>query len=283
MKIAVTAVSGKLGAAIAKQLIRDLGADQVVGLARNPKKANLLGIEVRPGDYNKYEDLEKSLTGVDSLLLVSGMDKPEIRIEQHRNVIRAAKACGIRKMVYTSILGNPGVTAFSPIIESNRQTEEDIKNSGMEWVIGRNGLYIEPDLEYLDSYISSGTISNSACDGLCSYTSRSELAVAYSNMLRKDQHNGKTYNLIGEPITQMQLAKAINQVYGTRLTYKAMTADEFLKSRQAELGEFLGTIIGGIYDGIHKGEFYVLSDFRQATGRKHKPVLELIHEFKASH
>ena len=35
------------------------------------------------------------------------------------------------------------------IIESNRQTEKDIKSSILKYCIGRNGLYLEADLEAL--------------------------------------------------------------------------------------------------------------------------------------
>lgn len=53
MKIAVTSASGQLGSAIAKQLIKEIGKDSVIGIARTPEKANHLGIEIRKGDYNK--------------------------------------------------------------------------------------------------------------------------------------------------------------------------------------------------------------------------------------
>ena len=156
MKIAVTAVSGQLGAEIARACVAEVTAGNVVGLARTPDKAKHLGIEVRPGDYNHKTALESSLSGVDTLLLVSGMDSPDKRIEQHRNVIDAAKSAGVKKIVYTSVQGAEEGTAFSPVIQSNRQTEKDVQNSGLDWVIGRNGIYIEPDIEYIESYKKAG-------------------------------------------------------------------------------------------------------------------------------
>ena len=90
MTIAVTAASGKLGSEIIKAVSR-LGTHSVVGLARTPAKAEHLGVEIRRGDYNSRDELEQSLRSVEIVLLVSGMDKPSRRIEQHRNVIRAAE------------------------------------------------------------------------------------------------------------------------------------------------------------------------------------------------
>jgi NAD(P)H dehydrogenase (quinone) len=142
MKIAVTAASGQLGSAIVKAAVNLLSKDNVIALARTPDKAQHLGVEVRLGDYNEPETMAESLKGVDSLLLVSGMDAPEKRIGQHRNVIEAAKQAGVKKIVYTSVQGAEENTAFSPVIQSNRQTEQDVRESGLDWVIGRNGIYI---------------------------------------------------------------------------------------------------------------------------------------------
>ena len=76
-KIAVTAASGQLGTEIVKATIEVVGKDSVIGLARTPGKAELLDIEVRPGDYDSPSDLEQSLQEIDTLLIVSGMDAPE--------------------------------------------------------------------------------------------------------------------------------------------------------------------------------------------------------------
>lgn len=269
MKIAVTAANGGLGSAIIRQLLKQLPKEQIVGLARTPHKAKDLGVEIRPGDYNNKAELIRFLSGTDAVLLISGMGDPQARIPQHRNVIEAAKEAAVKKIVYTSIFGSVGDTSFSPIIASNRQTEQDIRKSGLEWAIGRNGLYIEPDVEYMDQYKKDGKIANCAGDGKCSYTTRDELAFAYSRMLQEAKHNGKTYNLTGEAITQQQLTNYLNAAFGTSLEFESLSVEEYTKQRQAELGDFLGTVIAGIYAGIRNGSSNVKSDFEEAAGRPH--------------
>ncbi|NNE66556.1 MAG: SDR family oxidoreductase [Pyrinomonadaceae bacterium] len=283
MKIAVTSASGQLGSSIAKRLIAEIGRDNVIGLARTPKKAQHLGIEIRKGDYNDRDELDAALKDIDAVLLVSGMDEPNKRIEQHRNVINAAKINGVKKIVYTSIIGDEEETAFSPVVKSNRHTETDIKNSGLEWVIGRNGLYIEPDLEYLDNYVEDGEITNCAGAGKCSYTSREELGYAYTKMLTAAKHNSQIYNLAGEPISQKKLAGLINQVFKTELVYRPVTVQVYASERKEELGEFMGTIIAGIYEGISQGAFNVRTDFEKAAGRTHKPAIDMIRKWKKEH
>lgn len=279
MKIAVTAANGQLATSIVNELKKEIGEGNVIGIVRTPEKASHLGIEVRKGDYNSREDFNKALKGVDSVLLISGMDDPQKRIQQHRNVIEAAKQNGVKKIVYTSIIGDEEKTAFSPIVTSNRQTEKDVKESGLNWVIGRNGIYIEPDLEYLDTYVKEGEIRNCAGDGKCGYTSRGELGFAYSKMLLQDKHNGQTYNLVGEPISQTQLAELINQVFNTDLTYNSVSVKAYEMERKEELGDFIGTVIAGIYNGIKIGVNDVKSDFEKATGRPHKSTIEIMKEF----
>jgi NAD(P)H dehydrogenase (quinone) len=280
MKIAVTSASGKLGASIIKKLINEIGTENVIGIARTPEKAKHLGVEIRKGDYNNREDFDAALQGVDAVLLVSGMDEPQKRIQQHRNVIEAAKGNGVKKIVYTSIVGDEEKNAFSPIVQSNRQTEKDIQNSGLDYVIGRNGIYIEPDLEYIETYVKDGEIRNCAGDGECTYTSREELGFAYAKMLLESKHNGQIYNLVGEPITQSQLVDYMNEVYNTNLKFNAVSVEAYATERKRELGEFLGTVIAGIYEGINSGANNVPSDFENATGRSHKSLLEIIKAFK---
>ena len=280
MKIAVTSASGKLGASIVKHLINLIGKENVIGIARTVEKAAYLGVEIRKGDYNSREDFNSALQGVDAVLLVSGMDEPQKRIQQHRNVIEAAKQNGVKKIVYTSIVGDEDKNAFSPIVQSNRQTEKDVQASGLQWVIGRNGIYIEPDLEYLDTYIKEGRIENCAGQGKCTYTSREELGYAYAKLLIEDKHNGQVYNLVGEPVTQSELAENINKVYGTNLIYNSVTVDNYAADRKAALGDFMGTVIAGIYEGIKAGANDVPSDFEKATGRAPKSLFEMISEFK---
>ncbi len=61
MKIAVTAASGHLGAAIVKHLLKQVRPDQVVGLARTPDNAKDLGVEIRTGDYGEPDPLKAVL------------------------------------------------------------------------------------------------------------------------------------------------------------------------------------------------------------------------------
>lgn len=280
MKVAITASSGQLGGTIVKATAQKLGKDNVIAVARTPKNAENLGLEVRKGDYNNKADLAKAFEGVEIVLLVSSNNIPEKRLQEHANVIDSAKEAGVKRLVYVSILGEDEDNTFNAVIKSNRDTEDYLKNSGIAWTIGRNSLYIEPDLEYVEHYIKEGKIVNCAGDGKCTYTSRGELGEAYACLIADESHSGKTYNLAGEPITQKELADIISEVYEANISYETISVEEYEKTCVENLGEFLGKIISGIYHGVSQGAFDVSSDFEKITGRKHITMLDFFKENK---
>ena len=270
MKYAVTAASGRLGRAILSELIEKVGKENVIGIARKPASLRELGIEVRQGDYNSVAEMKEALKGVYSFVLISSDDEPKKRIQQHKNVLLAAYRAGVKKVSYTSIVGEDPKSEFRHIIKSNRTTEVDVKESGLRWMIGRNGLYIDPDVDSIEYYHESGFISNSAPNGKCAYTSRLELAVAYAEMATNEDMNFQTYDLTGPSISQVQLAKIINHILETEIEYKSIPASDFKMICISNHGETLGEIIAAIYEEIEEGTFDVPSQFEAVVGRAHK-------------
>ena len=280
MKAAINAASGGLGGAIAQATAQLLGKENVIAVARTPEKAAHLGLETRAGDYNDKDQLTEAYKGVDVVLLVSSNAPPSERVAQHKNVIEAAIAAGAKRLVFTSIAGGIRGGTFSPIVKTMQETEILLENSDIDWTIGRNGLYIEPDFEYVNNYIKAGKIVNSAGEALCAYTSREELGAAYAHIIATEGHRSKIYNLTGPAITQQALVDIINEMYGANITYEAMAVEAYEQDRVAELGEYMGKIISGIYEAIHKGDFDVDSDFEALLGRPHETVLEFFEKHK---
>ena len=99
-------------------------------------------------------------------------------------------------------------------------------------------------------------------------------------MLLTDDHLlGKIYNLFGRPITQEQLALSMNIAFKINLSFKNISVEEYLSQRKVAHGEFMGTVIGGIYEGIKLGKFDGKSDYYEVTKREHKSIDEIMREF----
>ena len=59
-----------------------------------------------------------------------------------------------------------------------------------------------------------------------------------------------------------------------------MSVAEYRQERIAELGEFLGSVIAGIYEGIRRGAADNESHFAAAAGRDHRSWAEFFAELK---
>ena len=91
--ILITGANGELGTATIEQLISKNPNMSIAGLVRSEKKGEeiaKLGAELRIGDYHDKPSIDNALQGIEILLLISSSSL-ENRIEQHRNVINAAK------------------------------------------------------------------------------------------------------------------------------------------------------------------------------------------------
>ena len=76
------------------------------------------------------------------------------------------------------------------------------------------------------------------------------------------------------------LGGLINTVYGTDIKFNPVSVEAYEKDRKPELGDFMGTIIAGIYEGIGLGADDVSSDYEKAAGRPHASCLEMISTFR---
>ncbi|HEY0697301.1 MAG TPA: NAD(P)H-binding protein, partial [Micromonospora sp.] len=136
---AVTAATGHLGRLVVESLLdRGTPANDVVAVVRDPAKAADLaarGVQVRQADYSRPETLPAALAGVDHLLLVSGNEVGQ-RVGQHTNVIEAARAAGVGRVVYTSILRAD--TTTNPLAPEHLATEQVLTASGVPFTVLRN-------------------------------------------------------------------------------------------------------------------------------------------------
>jgi NAD(P)H dehydrogenase (quinone) len=213
MRYAVSLGNSQLGrCAIDFLTEKGVAASDIVALVRNTSKANDLagrGVDVRRGEYGDEASVVQALNGVDKAYLISGMAPPDERIRQHRGFIDAASDAELTHVVYSSFIDTAEDSPFFAW-GINKDTEEYLKASGLEYTILRNGMYAEADLDYVGEYLKAGKIENNIGDGSISYISRRDLALAAVHCLLDDGHTNKTYTLTGpEAVSQAWLAEWI--------------------------------------------------------------------------
>ncbi|KAA1057103.1 SDR family oxidoreductase [Azospirillum argentinense] len=225
MTIAVTGATGQLGRLVIARLKETVPASGIVALVRSPAKAADLGVEAREADYGNPETLARALVGVDTLLLISSNEIGQ-RAAQHRNVVNAAKAAGVGRIVYTSLLH----ADRSPLslAEEHRATEADIKASGIPFMILRNGWYTENHTGSVGAALAGGAFIGSAGDGRISSATRADYADAAVAVLTGSGHEGKTYELAGdEAVTLADLAAEISRQSGKNIPYRNLPEADY--------------------------------------------------------
>lgn len=224
--IAITGATGQLGR-LAVAALKARGSSPIA-LARSPEKAADLGVPVRAFDYTTADPT--ALTGVDTLVLISSNDFTD-RAGQHRKVIAAAKAAGVGRVVYTSILKG----AASPMIlaRDHVATEAALKDSGLSYTILRNGWYSENYTGALGAAIQHGAILGAAGEGRVSSAARKDYAEAIAVTALDDAHAGKVYELAGDGShSGADLAATVAKAAGKPVTYVSMPGAEYAKALQ---------------------------------------------------
>jgi len=226
MTIAITGATGKLGRLVVNKLKSRTPAAKIIALARTPAKAANLGVPVRQADYGKPDTIERALSGVDTLLLVSSNEIGQ-RAVQHRNVIEAAKKAGVQWIVYTSLL-HAETSAITVLAEEHLDTEAALKASGLAYTLLRNGWYTENYTASIPGAVAGGAFLGSAKDGRISSAARSDYAEAAAVVLTSEGHQNKVYELAGDNFyTLTDLAAEISRQTGKTIPYKNLPEAEY--------------------------------------------------------
>jgi dihydroflavonol-4-reductase len=136
MTILVTGASGFLGSAVVRALLTAGHAVRALVRERSPR-ANLDGLQVEmaSGDLTDRRSLERALRGCSGLFHVAADYRiwvPDpgrmlaVNVEGTRNVMRAALAAGLERIVYTSSVAALGVPKDGPGSEDSPVAERDM-------------------------------------------------------------------------------------------------------------------------------------------------------------
>jgi NAD(P)H dehydrogenase (quinone) len=251
---AVTGATGHFGRlAIAELLERGVPASDIVAIVRTPAKAADLsarGVTVRAADYSEPATLAGALEGVDALLLVSGTELGK-RVGQHAAVVDAAKAAGVTRIAYTSVVKADDTQLI--LAPEHLASEQYVQASGLDHTILRNSWYIENYTDRAGDFLAHGVIVGAARDAHFAPATRADYAAAAAVVLTEDGHAGAVYELGGTPVTMSELATAISEASGTEVVYRDVSSAD------------LQTILTGA--GIDEGYAAMLVGFEESTAR----------------
>lgn len=277
--IAVTGASGQLGRLVIDALLKRVNPEDVIALVRDPSKAQDLkakGLEVRKADYAQPKTLESALVGVDQLLLISSSEIGQ-RAPQHRAVIASAKAAGVQLLAYTSVLhADKSVLGLAA---EHLDTELALAESGLNYVLLRNGWYNENYTASVLAAVEHGAILGSTRDGRISSAARADYAEAAAVVLTTSGHAGKRYELAGDlSYSLTEFAVEVSLQSGKAVVYRDLSEEQY-KSALVGIGlpEGLASMLADSDAGAAKGALFDDSrELSRLIGRNTTPISQTL-------
>ena len=159
-KIIVFGATGTLGWHIVKKALAE--NFEVSAFARNPFKLEMENenLNLIEGDVLNYSDVEKAIANADAVYFAVGAgSKGTVRAEGTRNVIRAMKKSGVKRLISLSSLGvgdsRENLNFFWKYImfglllrrayKDHKLQEDLIKQSDLDWTIVRPAAFTDAD------------------------------------------------------------------------------------------------------------------------------------------
>ncbi|MFY0578938.1 SDR family oxidoreductase [Cystobacter fuscus] len=271
--ILVTGATGQLGSAVVHRLLeRTAGAD-IAALARDESKARALaarGVSVRVGDYDDTAALDRAMAGVDRVLLIAG-NTPQRRVQQHQNVIDAARRAGVGLIGFASRSLRDVQGSENTLMHDYFETEDRIRRSGLPHVLFRNALYLDTVPTYVGGRrVFETGIRLPASDGKVAYALRREMGEALANAMLDHEGPDRTYVVAASRgYTFDDVAAALTEVSGRTIDYTRISDEEYVAdAARAGLPEHLARRFLGFFSDIRSHQLdETSSDLETLLGR----------------
>ncbi len=282
----VTGASGQLGAR-ALELLLEAGVGPLIATTRSVEKLAPLaqkGVSVRVADFKESAGLAQAFAGAQRMLLISTNDlTPGARVVDHGAAIKAAKAVGVKYIVYTS-LTNPGPDSPITIAIDHRETEAALAASGIAHTILRNNHYSDNFFMTLPQAIQSGQLVAAAGTGAASYVTREDCARAAVAALLHEVDT-RTYDITGPArVDHAELVGILSDIAGKPIRYVPVPVEDLRAGMIAHgLPEVMAAAFASFDAAIAAGKLAVVSTaVRDLTGRAPTSVADFLRANKAA-
>ncbi len=252
--IAVVGATGAQGGGMARAILADSKGDFAVrALTRQPDsdKAQALakqGAEVVPADLDDLESLKGAFAGAYGAFCVTSYWEhfsPERELAQARNMAQAAKAAGLKHVIWSTLEDTRKWVPLSdnrmptlqgkykvPHFDAKGEADEEFKKAGVPttWLLTSF---------YWDNFIFFGSGPKKGPDGKLALTFPMDdkklpaIAVedigkcAYGIFKRGSEFFGKKVGISGEQLTGAQLAAAMSKALGQEVRYNAVSPEVY--------------------------------------------------------
>lgn len=225
MIITVTGGSGTIGSELVRLL--SVGGAPTRAVSRSARNAQpLRGVVWLKADLRDATVLEPVLAGTTRLFLLSGNEAGFGKLQI--DTLRAAERLGVQHVVKLSALGASN-HSNSTIAREHWEVEQALQQSTMKWTMLRPHAFMQNWLgDVAESVRAEGAIYSPIADGRVPFIDTRDIAaVAAAVLLNPEAHAGRRYFLTGgEAVGLDDVAAALSDVTGRRVTYRPISMDE---------------------------------------------------------
>ena len=269
----VTGATGQLGKTVVQNLLKKTAANQIAAFVRDESKAVDLineGVDVRVGSYDDIASLDKAMQGIDKVLLIAGTDENK-RLQQHQHVVDAAKKTGVQCIAYTSRTLKDRNTLANQLMMGHFQTEDYIRQSGLNYILFRNVLYMDAIPQFVGGNVFDTGIFLPTGQGRVPFALRSDMGEAIANALVAEDCDNRIYQLTGsESYSFNDVAATLTDLSGKQVNYTSAEKTDFeTQLKERGLPEIIAQRVIGFLTDIKNGqEDEVSRDLENLLGRK---------------
>jgi uncharacterized protein YbjT (DUF2867 family) len=209
----------------------------------------LPGVEVVVTDLSDGKAGPALLDGIDAVFLVTANVADQLT--QERQVIRAAAAAGVQRLVKLSV-GGASPDAPLALARVHYAAEQELASSGLAYTVLRPGFFMDNLLQFIPWIDASGQLPLPTGDGATAMIHSQDIADVAAVELTSGLPDNRDLVLTGpEALTIEQALSRVGQVVGRPLSHIDSTREEFLR-RYIEAGNTsqYAQDIATLYDGI---------------------------------
>lgn len=299
-KILLNGIDGNFGGKSAGILLEKYPHEDLIFTAPREKaleKYKEMGIETRVADFNNAETLVETFKGAETVVLISMPFVGPKRRAAHKTAIDAAVSAGVKKLVYTSIVGAGEKDIDTYEVNDHVWTENYIKEQPIHYLIIRDSQYAEAMVSsFIEAYErTNGVLANNMGEGKMAFISRDDCATAAAYAAMSDLVD-EVLNINGaELLTIADFLKIASEVTGKEVVYKYITDNEMyayfdsigvprtteeMWADTAKNFPFCSDGMVTFGKAIRQNQMSVYTnDFEKLTGRKPLSVKQIFEDF----
>jgi len=233
-KIILSGVDGNFGSKSAKTLLEKWPHEDLIFTAPTEKgleKYKDTGVQLRKADFNHEEGLVEAFTGGDTLIFISMPFVGPKRRDAQKKAADAAVKAGVKRIVYTSIVGAGHDKIKTYEVDDHVWFEAYVKTLPIHYIFLRDSQYAEAMVSnYVNCYENTGNVlANNFGQGKMAFISRDDcaLAAAYAAM---GDYQDQVFDINGaELLTIEQYIEIANKVTGHNVKYVEISDEEQYK------------------------------------------------------